>query len=76
MRVDLGSQYTITTEHSASSYGMPVVLDADGCVLDMADAMRAVDDWMSQNDGLAIPEQRIAIDRLARACRRDGEGTP
>lgn len=33
---------TVTTDHAASSYGVPVILDARGRVMDYADGLRAV----------------------------------
>jgi transcriptional regulator with XRE-family HTH domain len=56
----------ITTDHSASSYGIPVILDDSGAVMDYAPGIKAVREKLN-----------LTTEQLAQACnvsRRTVEG--
>ena len=78
MRVELTvpstrKTYTITTEHSASSYGIPVIVDDKGQVVEfserLADGYIAAAQALGAHDdvpGIDVKPQAATMDRLAR----------
>lgn len=62
-RPSTGIKYTVTNEHSASSYGIPVVL-VDGNLIDFYDPHVMLDTNMSDSAGerLSTPEEEAAAD--------------
>ena len=57
---------TITTIHPASSYGMPVIIDDDGSVIDYRDGIQKIRDSL----GLSTTE----LGKLCGVSRRTVEG--
>lgn len=61
---------TITTDHAASSYGVPVILDADGHPLDYAPGLQAV----RRHLGLSTAELGAACGRSSRTVENWEQG--